>query len=224
MDCIESLNEDRKKHKKLRKLLRQIVHLQLQTRPLNDEEKIKVSKREKYMEELRLLNLKYNDTDFLLDKSEATFESTFEQTNDSIPNSSMIEQETDENVIKQVDELSEMFDAIAINANESEQVEPIEQIEQIEPEQLKQNKKKKKKSQKQEEKTEESIKNEKELPVLETKQVKVEEKIIPQIPPKQKVKPKPKFSFETIDVANAHEDLIVSVDICGEFGLVVTGR
>ena len=37
-------------------------------------------------------------------------------------------------------------------------------------------------------------------------------------------KAKPKLAYTTLDIQHAHEDLILSVDVCVESKLVVTGR
>lgn len=44
---------------------------------------------------------------------------------------------------------------------------------------------------------------------------------------KAKVKalpPKPKVFYKTYDMNDAHEDLIVSIDLCVQSNLIVTGR
>lgn len=106
--------DDQKQFRKLRKLLRQIEHLELVPRALNDEEKQKLSKRSEYRSRLNELNAIYKNGELLVVVDETTtFES--EENNSGILNRSeqqhvsSVESEIEELAIRQLD-LSENND------------------------------------------------------------------------------------------------------------------
>lgn len=189
------LSEDQKKFRKLRKILRQIEHLLLLPRELNNEEKLKVAKRAVYREQMLELNKKYQNGELLLlDSRDTTIDSEDSQFIQNISASfteNTIPEESSASLENEIDELSTKLDNIIIQEpNETKVEKPIQTEEKIEP----------------------------------------KEKPIEEVKPKEKVKivptkiSKPKITFDTVSVENAHEDLIVCLDVCPKAQLIVTGR
>ena len=231
------LNEDLKKIRKLRKVLRQIEHLQLLTRALNSDEKLKISRRSFYREQLSALNLKYKNIEIIEDSMETTMDS--EESRSFSLNASNSSDKTNtgkisESFDRNLNELSQRFDTFFIQEESQTKIEEFNEadlivsspIENRTMPQVKENKPKK-------ETVEEVKKTDiEEKPKKETKaevnKIKSENltKETKKVPEKI-VKPKevkPKIEFESFELNNAHEDLIVSVDICNESNLIATGR
>lgn len=200
----KALFDDEKKFRKLRKVLRQIEHLKLLARELNDEEKEKVSKQKIYKKQLKDLNLKYPNNELTFrDNQNTSVES--EQSNQAEEKEEEKTVDTSEievnlpTVIQpdiQIDELTSKLDSLNIEKPdiEEEVVEKKEAIVEPIPEPIK----------------------------------KVQE-VITVKKPKKNLKPvvaEPKqvVCFETFEIKDAHDDLIVSLDVYSESELIVTGR
>jgi len=200
----KALFDDEKKFRKLRKVLRQIEHLKLLARELNDEEKEKVSKQKIYKKQLKDLNLKYPN-------NELTFRDN-QNTSVELEQSNQAEEKEEEKTVNtseievnlptviqpdiQIDELTSKLDSLNIEKSniEEEVVEKKEAIVEPIPEPIK----------------------------------KVQE-VITVKKPKKNLKPvvaEPKqvVCFETFEIKDAHDDLIVSLDVYSESELIVTGR
>ncbi len=200
----KALFDDEKKFRKLRKVLRQIEHLKLLARELNDEEKEKVSKQKIYKKQLKDLNLKYPN-------NELTFRDN-QNTSVELEQSNQAEEKEEEKTVDtseievnlptviqpdiQIDELTSKLDSLNIEKSniEEEVVEKKEAIVEPIPEPIK----------------------------------KVQE-VITVKKPKKNLKPvvaEPKqvVCFETFEIKDAHDDLIVSLDVYSESELIVTGR
>lgn len=200
----KALFDDEKKFRKLRKVLRQIEHLKLLARELNDEEKEKVSKQKIYKKQLKDLNLKYPNNELTFRDNQNT-SVEFEQSNqaeekeeEKTVNTSEIEVNLP-TVIQpdiQIDELTSKLDSLNIEKPdiEEEVVEKKEAIVEPIPEPIK----------------------------------KVQEEITVKKPKKNLkpvvAEPKQVVCFETFEIKDAHDDLIVSLDVYSESELIVTGR
>ena len=246
------LFDDQKKIRKLRKNLRQIEHLQLLTRPLNSDEKLKVSRRLFYREQLSALNIKYKNVDIIEDNLETTYDS--DESRQTSFNASYVSEKEEKTTIisesfeKNVAELSLHFNSLLIHdETESKETEvelnksklpvpspieskPLPQIKNVEskkePKILKNIEaeiKIKEDSSKIEDK-----KFDKHIQLKENSSVpKKTDQILKEISQIEKLKVKdvkPNIEFESFMLPNAHEDLIVSLDICNESKLIVTGR
>jgi hypothetical protein len=199
----KALFDDEKKFRKLRKVLRQIEHLKLLARELNDEEKEKVSKQKIYKKQLKDLNLKYPNNELTFRDNQNTSveleqSNQAEEKEEKTVNTSEIEVNLP-TVIQpdiQIDELTSKLDSLNIEKSniEEEEVEKKEAIVEPIPEPIK----------------------------------KVQE-VITVKKPKKNLKPvvaEPKqvVCFETFEIKDAHDDLIVSLDVYSESELIVTGR
>jgi hypothetical protein len=200
----KALFDDEKKFRKLRKVLRQIEHLKLLARELNDEEKEKVSKQKIYKKQLKDLNLKYPN-------NELTFRDN-QNTSVELEQSNQAEEKEEEKTVNtseievnlptviqpdiQIDELTSKLDSLNIEKSniEEEVVEKKEAIVEPIPEPIK----------------------------------KVQEEITVKKPKKNLkpvvAEPKQVVCFETFEIKDAHDDLIVSLDVYSESELIVTGR
>ncbi len=200
----KALFDDEKKFRKLRKVLRQIEHLKLLARELNDEEKEKVSKQKIYKKQLKDLNLKYPN-------NELTFRDN-QNTSVELEQSNQAEEKEEEKTVNtseievnlptviqpdiQIDELTSKLDSLNIEKPdiEEEVVEKKEAIVEPIPEPIK----------------------------------KVQEEITVKKPKKNLkpvvAEPKQVVCFETFEIKDAHDDLIVSLDVYSESELIVTGR
>ena len=233
--------EDSKRYRKLRKLLRQIEHLQLVARPLNDEEKYKCSKRDSYRKELNALNEKYSNSQLLseLKKDENISFEQDESNSHLFLNNSEIEisftQPNAENNISLDDELNnklanltldtktEHTDAMAEEENNKNipSVESNEQINNSESNQETQNNAaQSKKSKKQKNK---QPQQEKSQPV-EVSNITLTTNAVQPTQTQPQAKLKPKIFYDHFEIENSHEDIIVSMDISIESNLIVTGR
>ena len=198
----KELFDDEKKFRKLRKVLRQIEHLKLLTRELNDEEKEKVSKQKIYKKQLKDLNLKYPNNELTFRDNQNT-SVELEQSNQAEEEEKTVNtSEIEVNLPMvmqpdvQIDELTSKLDSLNIEKPniKEEVVEKKEAIEQPIPEPIK----------------------------------KVQEEIAVKKPKKNLkpvvAEPKQVICFETFEIKDAHDDLIVSLDVCCESELIVTGR
>lgn len=242
----ESYITDQKKYRKIRKYLRQIEHLQLLTRELNHEEKQKVHRKKEYREQLNKLTHKYMNEESFFNLDDSSMSAVTVDTSQAVAN-------TEDNAVldELTEELAQQMDKISIEdekkdeEREEEKVEsPVVELEEIKPvvdvaeprEQapVESNEFKvvEKKSKKAKKAAAESVQVVEDKKVVES--VKETKKPQPQAKkePKQKAvevpKPlqpaKPNVSFRTFKFNDAHEDLIVSIDLCIEFNLIVTGR
>lgn len=193
-----SLAEDQKQFRKLRKLLRQIEHLQLLTRPLNDEEKAKLAKRVYYRERLNELTSIYR-------KGELYADSTFD-TEPSLTSAEAsrceVEQICDEEEEDEQEQPNESSSALPA-AGESDIDMLTSKLSGI------------------------VIDEQQSAPAAaEVKQTATETKSTAPVQPPVAVKKKPvkpKVTYDFASNQNVHEDLILSVDVNVQFGLVVTG-
>ncbi len=199
----KALFDDEKKFRKLRKVLRQIEHLKLLARELNDEEKEKVSKQKIYKKQLKDLNLKYPNNELTFRDNQNTSveleqSNQAEEKEEKTVNTSEIEVNLP-TVIQpdiQIDELTSKLDSLNIEKSniEEEEVEKKEAIVEPIPEPIK----------------------------------KVQEEITVKKPKKNLkpvvAEPKQVVCFETFEIKDAHDDLIVSLDVYSESELIVTGR
>ena len=224
------LFEDQKNYRKLRKILRQIEHLVILPRNLNKEEESKVSKRKFYRDQLEALNLKYKNQIELLTETHE------KETELSEPNSFLLDEAIEEKHLDSEniqiaatveEEKGEEFNSKIVSEIETkgEQLEVPNTI--ISP------KKKNKKTKKTKETVDidelaQKLENI-ELGSKETKENKQLDNSKETIIKSQKVltaeKPKKaqvKASFSTQLIENAHEDLILTIDICTEFNLIAT--
>jgi len=236
-----SLLEDQKNYRKLRKILRQIEHLVILPRSLNKDEERKVSKRKFYRDQLEALNFKYKNQYELLTE-------THEKGADlSEPNSFLNQNESAS------EERPLVSEDIQIVSNEEDKDVHSEIVQDVQveedPKEVEQDlpKKKNKKSKKAKDpvnvddlaqkfesialETTEEKKNVQESQSVQVKKPKVPEETASKSQQTEKKtqpieKPKKiqvKTSFSTNLIENAHEDLIVSIDICTESNLIVTG-
>ena len=218
-----SLYEDQKNYRKLRKILRQIEHLVILPRNLNKEEENKVSKRKFYRDQLEALNLKYkNQSELLTDTNEK--EADLSEPSSFLTNETIEEKHLDtENIHIASTEIKEEK-----NENESHAEENCEVSKEITV-----TKKKNKKSKKSKETVDiDELAEKMENIVLESPESQEKKILVPKADNKaqsQKLitteKPKkyiPKISFSTQLIENAHEDLILSIDVCSESNLIVT--
>ena len=228
-DLDSSLHEDQKNFRKLRKILRQIEHLKILPRALNKDEESKVAKRKYYREQLDALNLKYEDQTELLHEKEPNEENSSFFLNESAT-------AKEEELISSITVEMPLVPEEVAELDEEEQV--VESPQQtVLPTETKKTKKKAGKGKKSKENDDIdelsarldkiALDTVKEKPV-EKKEApkeiikpapKVEQRILPEKPKKVL----PKVSFETKSIDDAHEDLIVSIDVCTEYSLIVTG-
>jgi WD40 repeat protein len=214
-----SLYEDQKNYRKLRKILRQIEHLVILPRNLNKEEENKVSKRKFYRDQLEALNLKYkNQSELLTDTIEK--EAEISEPSSFLTNEVIEEKHLDtENIYISSTEIEGEK-----NENESHAEESCEVSKEITV--TKKKNKKSKKSKKTVDIDELAQKMENialESPESQEKNILVpkaqSQKLITTEKPKKYI---PKISFSTQLIENAHEDLILSIDVCSESNLIVT--
>jgi WD40 repeat protein len=211
---MSELLEDQKNFRKLRKVLRQIEHLHLLPRHLNREEESKVLKRKFYRDQLEALSLKYKDQhEWLQDTSSSVVQQNEEDSTFEIGSSQ------ESLVIKVTNE-----ESIVINDEDiHEEVEEISKLEEpTAPEKQPKN-----------ERDSSKILNEvtQKLDDLVLDSAKKQPILRPKETSQKPVKPKqtqvllkvPKVSYNSTLVADAHEDLIVCLDICTESMLIVTG-
>lgn len=194
---------DQKAFRKLRKVLRQIEHLQILPRPLNEEEKEKVSKRTTYRDQLNALNSKYKNGELSLLGTSFSTETTIES---SINDSETKVPEDDESQDIQTESFEKPEDD-SFNRNLDNITSQIENIDL--------------------DKQQESPKAAKEVEKSVEKISPAQEAIVPtesmQKPPKKKVPPpKPKIAYDTVDLVDCHQDLIVSIDVCTESNIIMT--
>lgn len=218
----KTLFDDEKKYRKLRKVLRQIEHLEVLPRPLNEEEKQKVLKRNIYRAQLKELNIKYPNNELLFRDNQNTsceFDNSHTTTvNDQHLNlsdvdvnlSNQVEEIHNESFDTNLDELTSQMNSLIIEKPVTQEVinEPVQ--DPI-PNQTLEHKPVQKQAQ-EDKKQQPEIK----LKVTETKTKKKPIETKPII--------KPVICFDTNEIKNAHADLIVSLDLCTESELIVTGR
>ena len=235
--------EDSKRYRKLRKLLRQIEHLQLVARPLNDEEKYKCSKRDSYRKELNALNEKYSNSQLLseLKKDENISFEQDESNSHLFLNNSEIEisftQPNAENNTSLDDELNNKLANLTLDAktehsytmaeddNNKNQplVESNEQINNSETKHETQNNAaQSKKSKKQKNKQPQQEKSQSES--VEVSNITSTTTAVQPTQTQPQAKLKPKIFYDHFEIENSHEDIIVSMDISIESNLIVTGR
>ena len=176
------------------------------TRELNDEEKEKVSKQKIYKKQLKDLNLKYPNNELTFRDNQNT-SVELEQSNQAEEKEEEEEKTVNTSEIEvnlptviqldiQIDELTSKLDSLNIEKpkNEEEVAEKKEAIAQPIPEPIK----------------------------------KVQEEITVKKPKKNLkpvvAEPKQVVCFETFEIKDAHDDLIVSLDVCCKSELIVTGR
>jgi len=215
---------DQRIFRKTRKYLRQIEHLMLLTRELNHEEKLKIRRRNQYREQLKTLTNKYkNDEEFF--NLDSTIDDSITST---IPNDSIdqTDNKAELSFESTLNEINKKFDKISLeesNETEDKILTEDNSLEKSEANDL------------------ETV----EIEIDETKKVESEVKDVSKKPEKPKAKEvsiskaeipkktkiiKPKFEapnlksyFKTLELEDAHEDLIVSIDLCAESNLIVTG-
>ncbi len=249
----QTLNEDQKKFRKLRKVLRQIEHLQLLTRPLNSEEKLKLSKRSCYRDELNQLTSKYKANNELFMLLDSSINNTTTNTNcDNTVNSTSNEQNipTNEYLTEDDTNHSQFLSNSYIQSDNSVYVEEVEEenkdnnglVDQAEYESFNNNLNELSDrlsiALRNELKADEPEKNEIDIKAVDEpkkKNKKKEHKQAPvqpilQLPTakpevkKNPIKPRaPAITFDTLNVTDAHQDLIMSIDVCAKSQLIVTG-
>jgi WD40 repeat protein len=223
------LEKDQRNFKKLRKTIRQIEHLQLLKRPLNEEEKIKVSKRAIYREQLSTLNAKYlNNSDLLKGSFETSMNSDAhgelildeecesstnlidQQASDDAQDEASTEChqsiEKNSSFEKNMNDISAQLSTILVDAddeeratNKSEKKNIFSILEQSDFEKNAKN-------------------NRKEQQLTDSKKAnKVDMK-----KQQQQNASKKKIVYKSKEFSDLHEDLIVSVDICVEHRLILT--
>ncbi len=219
----KSFNDDQKKYRKIRKYLRQIEHLQLLTRDLNDEEMLKVKRKQLYREQLNHLTAKYVNYESFFEQNETSAlnessSSVKHQAEHEVSVTSQVVQEEAEKAEEERKRIEVEVDNLAAELTEKLSVEAkvelsvpneVTKLEGVEVKINQTNKKNKKGV-------------EKKLPVLEP----AEAVTIPKVEKAKSNKveaTKPFNVFKTNQVEEAHEDLITSVDVCTETNMVVTG-
>ena len=233
---------DQKKYRKIRKHLRQIEHLQLLTRELNHEEKQKVSKKKEYREQLNHLTHRYMNEESFFSMEDGSL--LCQSVNDT--SLTAVTESVEETA--ELEELEQRMNKVSIEdaeetKKEDEKIEPsplvmgeLEKKSVVEEPEFKVVEKKAKKSKKAESETqvvaekdpevskETLAKAAKKVPEVERKVVKGEPKPkAVEVPKAPSQPPKSNASFRTTTFNNAHEDLIVSVDLCIESNLIATG-
>ena len=257
-----------KRKRKIRKQLRQIEHLKLLLRPLNEEEEDKMWREETLREELAKLNDECDDNDYEQDADESGDEAHARQhtksgaksspttntsahsceqspvlhrvatplqlqqlhTHDSENEASADEQAKNSSAPTEDIVDVEQLNVKADNENENDETEKVaaeetssttQVVEQLPPPAStaipseSKNKKQKAKAKK-------SIESVAKQPVAAPAPTPVQTP--PPPPPPVMKPPKPSILIDTRDIPQAHEDLIVSVDVDVEHGLIVTGR
>lgn len=235
----ESYITDQKKYRKIRKCLRQIEHLQLLTRELNHEEKQKVHRRKEYREQLNRLTHKYMNEESFFNLDDSSMSAVTADTSQA-----QVANTEDNAVLDELaEELSQQMDKISIEDEEKEEevespvvvpeeIKPI--AEDVEPKELApvesnefkvvEKKSKIAKKANAEAKNKEAVEAVKEVKKSQPQARKEPKQKAVEVP-KAPAKPaKPNVSFRTFKFNDAHEDLIVSIDLCIEFNLIVTGR
>ena len=134
----QQLKEDQKQFRKLRKLLRQIEHLELLTRQLNEEEEEKVARRDEYRLRLIELTSSYKPDELinLIDENETT---------ETIANQEDEDQE-EEIVATPPDEVNELVEKFEKMGQIEDVLVENEQEKKVKEEEEKKPKKKKKSS------------------------------------------------------------------------------
>lgn len=233
----ESYITDQKKYRKIRKCLRQIEHLQLLTRELNHEEKQKVHRRKEYREQLNHLTHKYMNEESFFNLDDSSMSAVTADTSQA-----QVANTEDNAVLDELaEELAQQMDKISIEDEDKEEglespvvvpeeikpivddVEPTEQapVESNEFKVVEKKSKKAKKAVAEAKKVVEAVKEVKKPQTQTQKEPRQKAVEVPKAPPKPA---KPNVSFRTFKFNDAHEDLIVSIDLCIEFNLIVTGR
>ncbi len=224
----ESFTEDEKKKvRKLRKYLRQIEHLKLLTRPLNEEEKSKVANRYVYRKELDELTARLN---YSLDESVETFaEFELNQFKPNDLSQEPIEEENkivhekeerleEENIEREIDQLTESFKSLA-KEEITESKDTILTGETANQPNPKRNKKQQKKVQQQQQEQAELYEKELKKSQLQSKvNVESSSKAL------KIEKPKAKLFYDCKSLIDVHENLVTCLDIDSKASIVVTGR
>ena len=223
--------EDGKTIRKLRKVLRQIEHLGLVTRPLNDEEKAKLARRAEYRKELLLLNEKcaQHSRESQVEQEQNDSKSDIDDSHLILTNTSLelIQQDNEsasyenhsESFSATLDQLSSQLEQYKIEENQTKHDDPVAAAgESVKADRS---------VSKQEEQTKQT-KDESNSNMIKTKQQGYQQPKAMQVETvAKKVEPIAKrvIQFECpVNDPNAHEDLIVSVDVCMDSKLIVTGR
>jgi hypothetical protein len=215
-----NLSEDRKKYRKLRKLLRQIEQLTLKARELNDEEKLKISKRKECRRELKALVEKYGESIDMLQEDERD-----EQHHASTDH---VEQVINESETEEPEQSGHEAEAVTVHQQheesdfvQSEQVDVSKEQEEPVTQQFDDEKK-----------TEPEVsaavvvdQNVQKPPQAKSSKSKAKSAKQPAVVAVKIEQPKPpKFKFDTWCKLDAHRELVVCVDVCPETGFIATGR
>lgn len=231
----QQLREDQKQFRKLRKLLRQIEHLELLTRQLNEEEEAKVDKRDEYRARLVEITRAYQNGELmeLIDENNDVTSSSIaevvEETN--VCDLADIEESRDYVDKDTLDELADQFEnlgrgkevsqVLGVSNDETESSKPLDEAQFT-----KKTKKSKKnacanKELKSNEECEQTARVEK--VVDETSSLLKDEKNETK-QKKKKTLAKNLVYFDAHNQRSIHVDLITTVDVCLESQLIVTGR
>ena len=212
---MDSLSQDQKLYRKLRKHLRQIEHLQLATRPLNDEEKLKISKRKLYRTELSQLTEQYrarDELELLWEEARPTTETSAAENesssvfnlNTSLPNKlEVVEVEVENLYETEKNEIvAEKLKEIRIEPNtvSDRHKENLEHSESS--------------------KTKAETAN-KTQSVTVNKTEKNNSKVVSK--PSQPLPKPPTLTFDTFTEPDSHADLIMCTDVCVKSNLIVSG-
>jgi hypothetical protein len=260
-------DEVMKRKRKIRKTLRQIEHLKLLLRPLNEEEEDKMWREETLREELAALNLECNDEDedygeeayeaithtvepvvhlgkedqdadkplpvYRIDNVEPTVQQPTQDDEDKmIEVAAAFEEKMTMQPTKQTETKEEEEEASipASEPAETVKTQPKEVVTESAPTAVKSSKKKKSDN-KQTDKQPSEAAATTTKPEQKQQQQQQPPATQPSVPvkPKQQsappsLPPKASISIDVNEIAQAHEDLIVSIDVDVEHGLIVTGR
>lgn len=208
---MKNLAQDQKRFRRLRKALRQIENLNLLQRNLNQEEKHKISKRSLFREELKQLFEKYPNGELLsYDSRENTFE-----TEESIISSGNAPLQNENSF--EIHHLTDKLNQIELKEADDIQINSTPEIQFLKSEKLETSE------------TNFESSNQCEDLCVDQQKVKTESlkakdqiKLLKIASDNHQVKKKD-FTFDTITVTDAHQDLITCVDIDGKNELVVTG-
>lgn len=235
----QQLREDQKQFRKLRKLLRQIEHLELLTRQLNEEEEAKVDKRDEYRTRLGEITRAYQNGELMEqlidennDLTSSSIAEVVEETN--VCDLADIEESHDYVDNDPLDELADQFEnlgrgkevgqVLGMSNDEAESSKPLDEAQcQFTTKKTKKSKKNacaEVKELKSSEECEQTARVEKvdETPSL-LKDEKNETKL-----KKKKTLAKNVVYFDAHNQRSVHVDLITTVDVCLESQIIVTGR